>query len=120
MSERPEAQYRAYLVDDRFMLQRGVVSGRAFFPPRTHEPASGDTAEWFAASGRGTVYAVTIVRKRDPEPDYNIVLVDLAEGPRLMSRVDGVAPQAVTIGMAVMARIVVENDAPVLVFEPAT
>jgi uncharacterized protein len=115
----PEAQYRAYLAEGRFMLQRGVASGRAFFPPRTHEPVSGDTADWFAASGRGTVYAVTVVRKRDPEPDYNIVLVDLHEGPRLMSRIDGTPPNAVVIGMAVQARIITENDTPMLVFEPA-
>ena len=114
----PEAHYRACLADGRFMLQRGVSSGKPFFPPRTHEPVTGDDADWFAASGRGTVYAVTIVRKRAPESDYTIVLVDLAEGPRLMSRVDGVPPEAVTIGMAVQSRIITENDAPVLVFEP--
>jgi uncharacterized protein len=114
----PEAQYRAYLNEGRFMLQRGATSGKAFFPPRIYEPVSADTAEWFEASGQGTVYAVTIVRKRDPEPDYNIVLVDLDEGPRMMSRIDGIAPDAVTIGMAVLAKIVIENDAPVVVFEP--
>jgi uncharacterized protein len=113
----PEAEYRAYLNEGRFMLQRGAASGNAFFPPRVHEPVSGDAAEWFEASGRGTVYAVTIVRKRDPEPDYNIVLVDLEEGPRLMSRVDGIAPGAVKIGMAVTAKIVTENETPVVVFE---
>jgi uncharacterized OB-fold protein len=115
----PEAEYRAHLAAGRFMIQRGVNSGKAFFPPRVHEPVTGDAAEWVAASGRGTVYARTIVRKRDPEPDYSIVLVDLAEGPRLMSRIDGIAPDAVAIGMAVQARIVSENDTPVLVFEVA-
>jgi len=37
--------------------------------------------------------------------DTNIVLVDLTEGVRLMSRVAGVAPEQVKIGMAVSARI---------------
>ena len=119
MNVGPEAQYRAYLAEGRFLLQRGVTSGMPFFPPRAYEPVSGDTAEWFAPSGRGTVHAVTIVRKRDPEPDYTIVLVDLTEGPRVMSRIDGLAPEAVTIGLAVQARIVTENDTPILVFEPA-
>jgi uncharacterized protein len=114
----PEAQYRAYLAEGRFMLQRGASSGKAFFPPRVHEPVSGDDPEWFAPSGRGTVYAATIVRKRDPEPDYNIVLVDLDDGPRLMSRVDGIAPDAVKIGMTVQAKIITENEAPILIFEP--
>jgi uncharacterized OB-fold protein len=65
------------------------------------------------------VYSVTIVRQKPPASDYNVVLVDLAEGPRLMSRIDGVELQAVRIGMAVKARVVRENDVPLLVFEPA-
>ena len=36
-------------------------------------------------------------------------MVDLAEGPRMMSRVEGLAPEAVAIGMAVRARIVNED-----------
>ncbi|MEP7348624.1 MAG: OB-fold domain-containing protein [Sphingorhabdus sp.] len=115
----PEAEYRAHLAAGRFMIQRGATSGKAFFPPRTHEPVTGDAAKWVEASGCGTVYTVTIVRKRDPEPDYNIVLIDLQEGPRLMSRMDGIAPGEVKIGMAVTARIITENETPVLIFEPA-
>lgn len=115
----PEAEYRAHLAAGNFMLQRGVTSGQCFFPPRTHEPATGDAVEWVAASGHGSVYARTIVRKRDPEPDYAIVLVELFEGPRLMARVDGITPDAVHIGMAVQARIIAEHDAPLLVFEAA-
>ena len=45
--------------------------------------------------------------------------IDLAEGPRMMSRGVGIAPGLVAIGMAVRARIVVENDAPLVVFDPA-
>jgi hypothetical protein len=36
-----------------------------------------------------------------------------------MSRVVAVAPADLRIGMAVRSRIVVEDDVPVLVFEPA-
>jgi hypothetical protein len=36
-----------------------------------------------------------------------------------MSRIDGVELKAVRIGMAVKARVVRENDVPLLVFEPA-
>jgi uncharacterized OB-fold protein len=67
------------------------------------------------ASGRGTVYATTTVRER--QGNYNISLIDLAEGPRMMSRVEGIAPEAVRIGMAVSARIA---DSPTrIVFEPS-
>ena len=40
-------------------------------------------------------------------------------GVRLMSRVDGLAPERVRIGMAVRARIVDEQGQPLLVFVPA-
>jgi hypothetical protein len=49
-----------------------------------------------------TVYATTVVRPRDGEP-YNVALVDTGEGRR-MTRVDGVAPEDVRIGMSVRMR----------------
>lgn len=102
------------------MLLRSRASGRQFFYPRVAEPGSGNTdLEWVEACGRGTVYSVTIVRARPPAPSYNVVLVDLEEGPRLMARVDGVALDEVHIGMAVMARIVTEDGLSFPVFEAA-
>ena len=66
----------------------------------------------------GTVYAVTVIRKKDRAENYNVVLVDLDEGPRLMSRVDGIDHDAITIGMKVSAQIIAEGDKPLLVFAP--
>ena len=65
------------------------------------------------------VYSTTVMRKPPQSANYNVALIDLAEGPRMMSRVEGIAPEAVKIGMAVRARIITEDDAPVVVFEPA-
>jgi len=45
-------------------------------------------------------------RKEADGGDYNVALIDLDEGPRLMSRVVAIAPGKVQIGMAVMARVV--------------
>jgi uncharacterized protein len=116
----PEKQFLEFLAQGRFMIQRSRATGRYIFFPRVAEPMTGCTdLEWVEPSGEGIVYSVTVVRQKPPAPDYNVVLVDLAEGPRLMSRVDGVEPRAVRIGMAVKARVIRENDAPLLVFEPA-
>jgi uncharacterized OB-fold protein len=116
----PDKQYLEFLAQGRFMIQRSRATGRYIFFPRVAEPVTGCTElEWVEPSGTGTVYSVTIVRQKPPAMDYNVVLVDLAEGPRLMSRVDGVELKAVCIGMAVKARVIRENDAPLLVFEPA-
>lgn len=116
----PEAEWRAHLAEGRFMIQRSRSTGGHVFYPRVAEPGTGaEDLEWVEATGLGTVHAVTVVRKKDPADSYNVVLVDLAEGPRLMSRVEGVAPDDVEIGMAVRARILSEGDGPLLVFEPA-
>jgi len=116
---RPDKEFEAFLADGRFMIQRSRSSGRYMFYPRVGEPVTGARdLEWVEASGRGTVYSVTVVRKRPPEADYNVVLIDLEEGPRLMSRVDGPGVDSVRIGLNVQAKIVDQDGAPLLVFTP--
>lgn len=116
---RPEQEYFAHLAQGRFMLQRSRASGRCFFYPRVAAPVSGDRdLEWVPASGRGTVHATTIVRPKPPQQPYNVVLVDLEEGVRVMSRVEGIAPEAVKIGMPVQARIGTQDEKPILLFDP--
>lgn len=116
----PEAEWRAYLAEGRFMIQRSRSTGGHVFYPRIMEPRTGaEDLEWVEASGDGTIHAVTVVRKKEPADSYNVVLVDLAEGPRLMSRVDGIGVDDIRIGMTVRARIVNEEDKPLLVFVPA-
>ena len=101
------------------MLQRSRATGRFFFYPRVAEPGTGSTdLDWVEASGNGTVYATTVIRQRPPTPSYNLALVDLAEGPRMMSRVDGIAPDAVRIGMRVKARIARDGETFLVVFDP--
>jgi uncharacterized OB-fold protein len=123
----PIAQYWQYLRDNRFMLQRSKNSGEYVFYPRIMLPGSGAAdLEWVEASGNGTVYATCIVpRKEERGGDYNVALIDLDEGVRMMSRVAGIAPIDVKIGMKVSARIEVlpedqkKDDAqPLVVFYP--
>lgn len=114
----PDQQYQAYLAQGRFLIQRNRQTGQAFFYPRVAEPGTGCTdLEWFEPSGLGTVYAVTVISPRPPASPYCVVLVDLDEGPRLMSRVDGIAPEAVCIGQRVQAKVITENEQALLVFE---
>jgi uncharacterized OB-fold protein len=116
----PEAEWRTALGEGRLILQRAVGSGEVFFPPRLMEPKTGETElEWIEASGLGTVYSSSIVGQKPPSPNYNVVLVDLDEGPRVMSRVEQLAPQDVTIGLRVRARIAQEDGLPILLFDPA-
>ena len=117
----PERQFRDYLKQGRFMIQRSRGSGEHVFYPRTMTPGEGSTdLEWVEAGGGGTVYATTVVRQR-PEKGgiYNVALIDLDEGARLMSRVEGVAPDNVRIGMRVRARIAEQDGEPILLFDAA-
>lgn len=112
----PNAEYMAYLRQGRFMLQRSRATGRHVFYPRIVEPGTGaDDLEWVPASGLGTVYSTTTVRQKPPAPSYNVALIDLAEGCRMMSRVEG----EVHIGMAVRARVSQQDGEPLIVFDAA-
>jgi uncharacterized OB-fold protein len=117
---RPELDYFDHLTAGRFMLARNIADRRCFFPPRVAAPQTGETdIDWVEASGRGTVYSTSVVRQRPPTKDYNVALIDLDEGPRMMARVEGIPPDEVRIGMRVLARIVREDDRPLVVFNPA-
>lgn len=72
--------------------------------------------EWSESSGRGTVYATTAVYRRDEAP-YNVALIDLDEGFRMMSRVEGIPAENVEVGMRVNLSIRYENEGPVAAFE---
>lgn len=115
----PERDYQRHLEEGRFMLQRSRSSGRFVYYPRVAEPRTGATdLEWVEVSGLGTVHATSVMRQRDPAANYNVALIDLAEGVRMMSRVEGVPPEQVRIGMAVRARITREADGAIVVFDP--
>ncbi|MEM9147492.1 MAG: OB-fold domain-containing protein [Pseudomonadota bacterium] len=116
----PEARFRAYLAEGRFMIQRSASSGAHVFYPRTVAPGTGAAdLGWVEASGLGTVYSSTCNRQR-PEKggDYNIALIDLDEGPRMMARVEGLPPDQVPIGLRVRARIGELDGAPAVIFHP--
>ena len=116
---KPEADWLAHLAAGRFLLPRAKASGQVFWHPRVAEPRTGDTdLEWVEATGRGVVYSTSVMRMRPPKPSYNVALIDLEEGPRMMSRVDGLPPEEVRIGMKVQAKIIEEDGAPLLVFLP--
>ena len=115
----PDLEFQGFLKQGRFMLQRSRSSQRLFFYPRVLEPGTGATdLEWVEASGLGTVYAVTVVRPKPPTEPYTVALVDLDEGPRLMSRVEGLPAEQVSIGMRVKARISAEPEQFFVVFDP--
>lgn len=122
LTDAPGAKFVALLGEGKFHLQVCRPCGTQVFFPRSLCPACGSVQlEWRAPSGRGTVYSTTIVRQRpDRGGDYNVALIELAEGARMMSRVEGIPPELVTIGMEVQAHIVSASNEPLVVFRPVS
>ena len=119
MESGPEKAFLDFLNSGRFMIQRSAASGRYVFYPRVAEPRTGlQDLVWVEPSGLGTVYSAVTVRRRRPEPDFNVSIIELDEGPRLMSRVESVEPEAVHIGMRVRARVSTGEKGAILVFDP--
>lgn len=121
LAESPLATYQRHLRAGQLAYQYSPDAGRAVFFPRLVCPFSGNSElQWRISQGYGTVHATTVVFPREGEP-YNVALIDVDEGFRMMSRVEGLTPQEVRIGMRVRVRIVPQagEDAPLPLFELA-
>jgi uncharacterized OB-fold protein len=79
-------------------IQRCRACGKAYFFPRPFCPhCSSKDVEWFTASGRGRLYSYVINHRpaygfEDMAP-YVIAVVQLEEGPRMMTNIVGVEPK---------------------------
>ena len=116
----PLARFRAHLALGELAYQFDTQNAQPVFYPRVIGPGSGSAdLEWRVSAGLGTVHAVTVIAPRG-EPAYNVVLIDMDEGFRLMGRVDEVPADSVRIGLRVRARVHAPGDgaAPYPVFVP--
>ena len=111
--------------DRRLVLQWCRHCDRAIHYPRDVCPSClGDDLEFRPASGRGAVYAVSVMPKAaNPtmaeRVPYAVALVELPEGVRMMTNVVGVDPAAVTPGLAVQVTWEPLSDGRCLpLFEP--
>ena len=78
---------------------------------------------WEPASGKGTVRTFGIMHQRyhagfEPELPYNIIVVELEEGPRLTSNMVGVENDRIRIGMAVEITWEQHDDVAIPKFRP--
>ena len=79
--------------------------GKPVFFPRAVAPRTGsDKLDWKVSKGTGTVHATTVVHAKDKKP-WNVALIDVDEGFRMMSRVEDIDPMQVKIGMRVKMRM---------------
>jgi uncharacterized OB-fold protein len=102
------------IAEGRLRLQRCRGCARHVFYPRPVCPhCAGCELDWVDASGRGSVYSLTVVHRPPPgfaDTPYVVVLVELAEGPRMLSRLVDAEPGEAAIGQEV--EIVIRGEPP--------
>jgi uncharacterized OB-fold protein len=88
----------------RLVLQACTSCGHAQLPPRARCEACGRTAfAWRDAAGTGQIATFSVLhRSPDQRPvPYVYALVELDEGPRIVTNVVGAEPGSVRIGQPV-------------------
>jgi hypothetical protein len=98
-------------------LQRCRACRRYVFFPRAACPhCLGADLEWRRVSGRGTLHTFTVVHRGQRGfplgPPYVIAIVELAEGPRLMTNLVGVEPDPTKIRIGMPVEVVFEDVSP--------
>ncbi|HEU5301541.1 MAG TPA: Zn-ribbon domain-containing OB-fold protein [Acidimicrobiia bacterium] len=112
--------------EGRLVVKRCADCGEAHFYPRPFCPHCWSTqVEWEDVSGRATLYTWSVVRSNDlpPFPErvpYVAAVVDLEEGPRMMTNVVDCDFDALQVGMHLAADFRDVGDGVTLpVFVPA-
>jgi len=104
--------------DGKFMVPVCAACGKAHWYPRAICPfCASDRVEWREASGNGTIYTFSVMR-RVKEP-YAIAHVTLAEGPTMLTNVVDCDFDTLAIGAPVRVTFrETENGPPVPMFKP--
>lgn len=95
--------------EHKLMVQKCGSCGHLRFPPAAHCPEclSADH-DWIEVSGRGRVFSFVTYQRLynkgwEGEIPYIVALIELDEGPRLLSNLTGIDPKDVTCDMPVKA-----------------
>ncbi len=92
--------------EGRFLLRRCNTCEAVIWYPRSHCPICMSTdVSWIDAAGTGVVYSFSITRAASGTwkgaLPYVLALVELDEGPRILTNIVGIDVDDVRIGMAV-------------------
>lgn len=114
----PETEeYWKATAEGRLLLRRGK-SGRPHFYPRAICPFDMSDTEWFEATGRGTIYSFSIMRRAPVV--YAIGYVTLEEGVSMLTNFVDCDLDALRIGMPVRVVFKPACDGKVPCFTPVT
>ena len=112
--------------EGKFLIRHCNACGRDHFYPRPFCPTCWSAeVVWKEASGRATLYTYSIVHVNDLPPfadrvPYVAAVVELDEGPRVMTNVEGVAFDDLRVDMPlVVAFKPISDDVTIPVFRAA-
>ena len=108
-------EWYAGLKRRELLLQQCASCGTLQHPPQPSCPQCLSLEKkWTKASGRGTIFTFIVVRHpvhpAFAEVPYDVILVELEEGPRILSNMLDCPPEEIEIGMPVTVDFVDVSD----------
>ncbi len=107
--EERSAPFFAAAKEGRLLIKKCRRCRRHLAPQReTCDSCGGEDLEWAPASGKGTLHSFVIMHQllhpafKDEIP-YNVIVVELEEGPRLTSNLLGTRNQEIKVGIRIEA-----------------
>ncbi len=91
----------------QLLLPKCRACGKMFFFPHDFCPQClSEDIEWIQASGRGKVHTFSVIERPPSAPfaedvPYVVAIIELDEGPRMMSNIVDIAPEHVRVDMDV-------------------
>jgi uncharacterized OB-fold protein len=112
--------------EQRLLVKRCADCGEAHFYPRPFCPQCwSENVNWEEASGQATLYTFSTVHVNDLPPfhgrvPYVAAIVELAEGPRMMTNVVDCDAEQLEVGMSLQVRYRdLDDEFSIPVFVPA-
>ncbi|OWY62439.1 hypothetical protein B7486_58430 [cyanobacterium TDX16] len=112
--------------DGRLLIQRcNACEQWQYYPRPFCKRCWSEDVEWAEPSGRGTLYTFSVVRRNDLPPfgdrvPYVPAIVELDEGPRMMTEVVDADPDALEVGATLVVDFApIDDELKRPVFRPA-
>jgi len=120
------AVFWAAAKEERLLIKHCEHCGAYIYYPRPFCPRCwSENVEWYEASGKATLYTWSVVYRNDQPPfrervPYVAAVVDLQEGPRMMTNVVDTPFEDLRVGMQLQVTFMpISEDFTIPVFVPA-
>ncbi len=126
MIENENEPFWTAIDEGKLLIGKCSACGQFHYYPRPHCPRCwSDDVEWVEASGAATLYTWSVIFTNDLPPwpsrvPYIAGVVELAEGPRMMTHIVGAEGDDLSIGMSLeMEFVALDDEITIAAFHPA-